>query len=287
MDPQNFEFSSTPVPGAPPDDRRRGHDRRAKRRVSFAEDFRRFFVRGAATLLPTLITLWLLVGVLNFLWNNLGRHIILGIKHLWFALAQSGLVPPVPAGYIARYWADDLIRTKILGVILAICLVYFVGVFVGNFIGRAAWRLTEALLRRIPLVRAIYPAVKQVTDFLLADRSGQFASSRVVAVHARDPNVWSIGLVTAQGVRHLSQAVGEEMVTVFVPSSPTAFSGYVVVVPRNRVVELPLTVEEAMRILVSGGVLEPAPPDSRKPHASVESQDQVGSTNSTIAPTGS
>lgn len=242
---------------------RRRSERRRRPRVSFAEDFRRFFVRGAAALLPTLITLWLVVGVINFLWDNLGRHIIYGIKNLWLGLATSGLLPNVPAGYIGRYWADDLVRTKMLGVVLAICLVYFVGVFVGNFIGRAAWRLAEALVRKIPLVRAIYPAVKQITDFLLTDRSGQFAASRVVAVHARDPNVWSIGLVTAQGVRQLSDSVGEEMVTVFIPSSPTAFSGYVVVVPRQAVVDLPLTVEEAMRILVSGGVLDAGPKEKR------------------------
>src|SRR5262249_51113124 len=88
-------------------------------------------------------------------------------------------------------------------------------------------------------------------------KAGQFEESRVVAVHARDPNVWSIGLVTGSGLRPLSEMVGGEMVTVFIPSSPTAFSGYVVVVSRDAVVELPLKVEEAMRLLVSGGVVAP------------------------------
>ncbi len=69
--------------------------------------------------------------------------------------------------------------------------------------------------------------------------------------------IWSIGLVTGSGLKPLSDSVGQEMVTVFVPSSPTAFSGYVLVVPRESVVELPLTVEEAMRLLVSGGVISP------------------------------
>ena len=119
---------------------------------------------------------------------------------------------------------------------------------------------------RIPLVRAIYPAVKQVTDFILAPRkAGQFDESRVVAVHARDPNVWSIGLVTGAGLRPLNEAIGGEMVTVFIPSSPTAFSGYVVVVPRESVVELPLKVEEAMRMLISGGVVSPLAPGAMLP----------------------
>jgi uncharacterized membrane protein len=144
---------------------------------------------------------------------------------------------------------------------LAILLVYIVGVFVGNLIGRTTWRLAEMAVMRIPLVRAIYPAVKQVTDFVLADRGhSQFAASRVVAVEPHEKGIWSIGLVTGPGgLKPLNDAVGREMVTVFVPSSPTAFSGYVLVVPRESVIELPLDVEEAMRLLISGGVVSPRP----------------------------
>ena len=74
----------------------------------------------------------------------------------------------------------------------------------------------------------------QVTDFVLAERKQTFEGSRVVAVHARDPDVWSIGLVTGSGLLPLTETVSEEMVTVFIPSSPTAFSGYVVVAPLHR-----------------------------------------------------
>jgi uncharacterized membrane protein len=172
----------------------------------------------------------------------------------------------------------------VIGVLLAILLIYVVGVLVGNLIGRTAWRLAERAVMRIPLIRAIYPAVKQVTDFLLAERKQSFEGRRVVAVHARDPNVWSIGLVTGSGLRRLNESVSEEMLTVFIPSSPTAFSGYVVVVSRDAVVELPLTVEEAMRLLVSGGVIAPtdkpvgsggaAAPSSPLPLAHVEPADE-------------
>jgi uncharacterized membrane protein len=228
-------------------------------RVGFGEDFRRFFLRGLAALLPTLITLSLLVWAWNFLWENLGRHLIFGIKWTWLSLADQGFVRPEPAGYIGRYWSDDLLRTKVVGVILAILAVYVVGVFVGNFIGRQMWRIVEVAVMKIPIVRAIYPAVKQITDFVIADRGAQFESSRVVAVQPHEKGIWSIGLVTGGGLPPLSAATGQDMVTVFVPSSPTAFSGYVLVVPRASVIELPLTVEEAMRLLVSGGVLMPTP----------------------------
>lgn len=210
-----------------------------------------------AALLPTLITFWLLVWAWNFLWEYLGRHLILGIKWIWLQLVQAGILRAEPAGYIGRYWSADDWSTRVLGVVLAVLLIYIVGVFVGNFIGRTAWRVVERAVMRIPLVRAIYPSVKEVTDFLLSSRQSQFAASHVVAVQPHEKGIWSIGLVTSRGLETLGALSGQEMVTVFVPSTPTAFTGYVLVVPRSEVVELPMTVEEAMRLLVSGGVILP------------------------------
>jgi uncharacterized membrane protein len=222
------------------------------KRPGFSEDFRRFFVRGLAALLPTLITISLLLWIWDLLWENIGRYILLLIQEIWVRLE-----PSVPLTKVRFAWSEDSFKNRLIGVLLAILLIYVVGVFVGNLIGRTAWRLAERAVMRVPLIRAIYPAVKQVTDFVLAERKQTFEGSRVVAVHARDPNVWSIGLVTGTGLRRLNEAVSEEMVTVFIPSSPTAFSGYVVVAPRDSVIELPLTVEEAMRLLLSGGVIAP------------------------------
>lgn len=242
-------------------------------RHSFTGDFRRFFIGGLKALLPTLITLWLLFWIWNFLWQNIGQHVIWVIKWLWVTLGEHDLLPDkwyAPAGEVNRILnvgsptREPDFGVKLLGVGLAILLVYIVGVFVGNLIGRTVWRLMERAVMRLPLVRAVYPSVKQVTDFLLADRKsgsggggGQFAGSQVVAVQARHQDVWSIGLVTGHGYGPLNDAIRDEMVTVFIPSSPTAVAGYVVVAHRKNVVELPLTVEEALRLLVSGGVLVP------------------------------
>lgn len=252
-------------------------------RHSFGEDFRRFFVRGLAALMPTLITLWLLVKVWNFLWDVLGQHIIWGISRFWGTLAEWGMA--TWSGPADPKWWGELHPwvIKLIGVTLAVVAVYIVGVFVGNFIGRTFWRLAEHLVMKVPLVRAIYPAVKQITEFVLTDHKNQFESSRVVAVQPHEKGIWSIGLITGPGLRALSQNVGEEMVSVFVPSSPTAFSGYVLVVPRSSLVELPLSVEEAMRLLVSGGVLTPkaapAGPESVKPkNLAIDADDGHGST---------
>src|SRR5438105_7196327 len=144
-----------------------------------------------------------------------------------------------------------------VGLGLEVLLVYIGGLLVGNLIGRTFWKVGERLAMRIPIIRAIYPAVKQVTDFVLQERRA-IESSRVVACQPHEKGIWSIGLVTGDGLPPLSQATRQEMVTVFVPSSPTAFSGYVLIVPRQSVMELPITVEQAMRMLVSGGVITPA-----------------------------
>lgn len=226
---------------------------------TFSGDFRRFFQRGLATLLPTLITLWLLIWLWTTLWESLGQHIITGIVWLWNLLIRWDLLPFQPQIYTTQFWYRRVPEwgQQIIGNGLAILLVYIVGLLIGNLIGRSIWRLAEMLVMRVPLVRAIYPAVKQVTDFLLAERSAQFQGSRVVAVKPHSSGIWSVGLVTGTGLKPLSETLGEDMVTVFIPSSPTAFSGYVVVVPRAEMVELPMTVEEALRLLVSGGVLTP------------------------------
>jgi uncharacterized membrane protein len=242
-----------------------------RQRPGFVEDFRRFFVRGLATVMPTLITLWLLVRLWDFLWEIIGQNVILFVPWLWKKLVEYQLLPDQTTQYIDWYWGSDQARTRILGVVLAVVLVYVVGVAVGNFIGSTLWRLGEMAVMRVPLVRAIYPSVKQVTDFVLAERrQDQLLRGRVVAIEPHAKGIWSVGLVTGAGLRPLSETVGQDMVTVFIPSTPTAFTGYVVVVPRETLVELPLSVEEAMRLLVSGGVIEPENSDSGRGRITID-----------------
>lgn len=227
-----------------------------RERPGFAADFRRFFMRGLATLLPTLITFWLLVKIWDFLWETVGRPII-GVAG-W--VMKGGRIT-IPRGEEIDLYIRSLEwpqwALQLLGVGIAIVLVYMIGLLVGNLIGRTMWRLSEATLIRVPVIRAVYPAVKQITDYLLNDQNPQLASSRVVACQPHEQGIWSIGLVTGPGLPQLNDATGQDMVTVFIPSSPTAFSGYVIVVPRSGIVELPLKVEEAMRLLISLGVVHP------------------------------
>jgi len=224
---------------------------------------RTFFVRGLKTLLPTLVTLYLILWAWDFLWEQLGRRLIWVIQNVQYQLAGEG----AQWGRIRRFWmyADDQNNwswewwAQLVGVSLAVLLVYGVGLLVGNLIGRTFWSIGESLVMRLPVVRAIYPAVKQVTDFVLADKSQNVSGRQVVACRPHAGGIWSIGLVTGVGPASLARASEQELLTVFIPSSPTAFSGYVVMVPKADVVELPLTVEEALKLIISGGVLDLPP----------------------------
>ena len=222
------------------------------------EDFKRFFLRGLAAILPTLITLWLLSWAWEFLWTKIGINLLYAFRLAWYWAGVNHLVPFQTRNFILQETDDTNLLIRIIGVVVSIILIYIVGVLVGNLIGKAFWRVAERAMLRVPLVRAIYPAVKQVTDFVLADSQSHFKFSRVVAVQPHEQNIWSVGLVTGSGVWKLGDKGQEEMVTVFIPSTPTSFSGYVLVVPRSKVVELPMTVEEAFRLLISGGVIAPS-----------------------------
>ena len=250
-------MTAPPAPSSPPT------VAETRRRRSFAGDFQRFFLRGLGTLLPTILTVALIWYVINFLWDSIGWYLVEAIKNLWLLAIRQGAVDPANAMYVNWFWDTEKWYTKPLGVLLALISIYLVGLLVGNFIGRFFYRTAERLVLRVPVVRALYPAIKQVTDLLVGNRDGQqFQGSRVVAVRPHADDIWSVALVTGPGLTPLSKATGQEMVTVFMPSSPTAFSGYVILVPRKNVVELPMSVEEAMRLLVSGGVLMPKPAEA-------------------------
>lgn len=158
-------------------------------------------------------------------------------------------------------------KLNLLGFLIAIILVYFMGYFLASFIGRTSWRAAEGLLYRIPLIRAIYPHVKQVTDFLLSERQVEF--SGVVAVQYPRKGIWSLGLSTGAPIGRVQEESADELVTVFIPSSPTPVTGYVVQVPRADTIKLSISVDEALRFTISGGVIKPgalipgAPPDRR------------------------
>jgi len=203
---------------------------------------RQVFKRGLAALLPTLLTLVILIKAYQFLRDTVGFW----LTDFW-EWAFGYTVPK--EGRLAEV-------LTVVGIFLAAVAVFLLGYFVSTVVGRWAFGKVDAWLKRLPIVRQVYPGLKQVTDFLLtAEQTIRFTD--VVAVPYPRRGVYSLGFVTGRGFRQLQEATDRRMVNVFVPSSPTPISGYVVFFPEDEVVYLDISVEEAFRFVLTGGVVIP------------------------------
>lgn len=263
---------------------------RASLRRTFANDFRQFFIRGLVVLLPSVLTIWIVVQAYRFVDKNVAQPINAGVRLAvieavpyfvpledqpeWFQVSdqavaneisirqQQGL-PPVQTEIIRteirkralKAWWDKHPSLNFIGLGVAVVLFYLSGRILGSYLGRRITDRIERLIARVPIFKQVYPYVKQVVDFVLGERQIEFKS--VVAVPYPRVGIWAVGFVTGRPLGAVTRHTGEEMVTVFIPSSPTPFTGYTIIVRRADVIELDLGVEQALRYVVSGGVLNP------------------------------
>jgi uncharacterized membrane protein len=215
--------------------------------MSIVKSMKRSFWRGLAALVPSFLTIVVLYFALSFVYNYLGRHVNQVII-LILAYASGKPVLEIEAWY-HTYWLGWL------GVAVAVIGICMAAYFLGTFIGRRIMRILEVWMVRLPILRRIYPGAKQVSEFFFSERQVEFR--RVVAIEYPRRGLWSIGFVTGRGFRALARQAEQELLTVFVPSSPTPITGYVIAVPRRDVIDLPITVDEALPFLISGGVIMP------------------------------
>lgn len=205
---------------------------------------RQNFIKGLALLFPTLITVIILVKAWDFIDKTAGKPIT---KAMLYVLTHY---LGVERESIGNTW-----YLTVIGFSLAALGVFLIGLLVATFIGRSLFRYFEKLFDTIPVIRVIYPYAKQVTEFFASEDKTEFDS--VVIVEYPRPGIFSIGFVTGKGLKPIMKYVGEEMMSVFMPSSPTPITGYVVNVPKSRMRKMNMSVEEALRFIVSGGVLIP------------------------------
>jgi uncharacterized membrane protein len=158
-----------------------------------------------------------------------------------------------------KWWSARAFPMDLLGLAVAVVLIYMVGATLGSFFGRRLYRRAEGLVRKVPLIKHVYPSIKQVTDFFFGDGSEEqrLKFSRVVAVQYPRKGLWSVGLMTGDTLQLIQDAAGVPCITVFIPSSPTPFTGYVITVPKCDSIDLPITIDEALRFVISGGVIVP------------------------------
>lgn len=250
---------------------------------TFRSDFKRFFLRGLAILLPTVLTLWIVVKAYQFIDSAIAEPINRGVRMsmvqaapYWETLrdnfdptegeldaaltampkphSRESLKARIRADNINEWWTTHWYM-NLIGLVVAIIAVYITGHVLGGFLGRKIYKRVERLITSLPVFKQVYPYVKQFVDFLLGEDK-QIKFSNVVMVQYPRKGIWSIGFQTGSAMRAISEKVGDSVV-VFIPWTPTPFTGYAITVLRNEVVELPISIEEALRFIVSGGVLVP------------------------------
>lgn len=271
------------------------------KKKSTGSNFRKFFLRGLAIVLPSLLTIAILIWAYNFVQVKIASPINKGVKRLilatslWPELPSEVMSLPVKLSEqqrkefsatlpeqskkvweakaystpwlldykrkvkLEQWWKRYAIGLDLIGLVVAVVLIYILGASLGSLIGRRLYHRGEELVAKVPLIRQVYPSVKQVTDFLFggAEQEKRMQFNQVVAVEYPRKGLWSIGLVTGDTMRDIQERVGVPCLTVFVPSSPTPFTGYVITVPKGDTIELPVTFEQALRFSVSGGVIIP------------------------------
>jgi uncharacterized membrane protein len=247
------------------------------------------FFRGLAVLLPSVLTLWLMVKAYQFIDSAIAEPINGGIRMIvvhtpsyfpsateFFEIGPTdveintaaaekeisitdekqikSLIIDLRTISVDKWW-DANRWMNLLGLLVAAVIVYISGRLVGGWLGRTAYKRIEKIMIAVPVIRKVYPYIKQLVDFLINDNETPKFSS-VVAVQYPRKGIWSVGFLTGPTLQRLEE-VAPNSVTIFIPSSPTPFTGYTITVPRADTLDLPISVEEAIRFSVSGGVLVP------------------------------
>lgn len=204
-------------------------------RLSVGARIRNYFLAGILVTAPIAITLYFAWSMVDYV----DSHV-------------TALLPD-------RYNPSTYLHVAIpgLGVVILVLGLTLVGFLTANFLGRMMLRLGEGVLSRMPVIRNIYSALKQIFETVLSNRAQSF--SEVVLVEFPRRDMWTLGLVVGPAYAEVSQKAGAEMFNVFVPTTPNPTSGYLVFLPRSQMTRLEMTVEDCLKMIISGGIVTPIP----------------------------
>ena len=156
-----------------------------------------------------------------------------------------------------------------LGLIFSIIVLTLIGALTAGYVGRLFLRISERILARMPVIRSVYGAVKQIFETVLAKQSNTFREA--VLVEFPRPGMWTIAFITGRTEGEVQDLAGPEAVSVYVPTTPNPTSGYLVFLPRRELIVLSMTVEEAIKMVISGGIV--TPPDRRMAEVAGDGQE--------------
>ena len=196
--------------------------------------FRSYLLAGLAAWLPILVT----IVVLRFIVDLLDTSISL--------LPQS-------------YQPRQLVGMNLpgLGVIISLLVLLLTGLLVTNLLGQRLMAFGEAVLARIPLVRTIYNGTKQIIESFFATNSQAFR--KVLLIEYPRKGIWTIAFLTGTSPVEVTQEIGEELHSVFIPTTPNPTSGFFLMIPKQDAIELPISIDEALKLIISLGVVQATP----------------------------
>ena len=197
------------------------------------EHLRGYFIAGILVTGPIALTLYLVWAFVDFIDRSVG-HILPDEYN-----PQTYLPFHVPG----------------LGLILAVIGLTLIGAATAGVMGRVFLRMSERILARMPIVRGLYGAVKQIFETVLAKQSNSFRE--VVLVEWPRKGMWTVGFVTAAVEGEIRELAGEDPLAVYIPTTPNPTSGYLIFVPRAEVVTLSMSVEDAIKYVISTGIVAP------------------------------
>lgn len=192
---------------------------------------KRYFATGLLVTLPVFFTIYLLFMVFRF------------IDGIW--------------GKVINYYIKKSIGFSIpgLGFILGLLTILVVGFVATNFVGRRIMHALEAWFLKFPFIRQIYPALRQIVDSFLSKESPAF--KKVVLVEYPSKGIWSVGFLTNDGFKEAEEKANTGLLHVFIGTTPTPLSGFLILVPKNEVKFLDISVEDGIKLIVSGGIVKP------------------------------
>ena len=211
--------------------------------MSFWRRLRAYFFAGILITMPIVVTIALAWWFIGFV--------------------DSKIVPLVPVSwnpntYLVKYFGIE-IGLPGVGLVVLVIAITLVGFLTANFLGRFFVRLGENIVNRMPVIRSIYGASKQILETVMRDQSTAFRQAVLVEYPRR--GIWAVGFVTGTTEGEVQNLTKEEVVNIFLPTTPNPTSGFLLFIPTKDLVPLDMTVEEAVKMVISGGLV--TPPDRR------------------------
>lgn len=217
--------------------------RRETMRLALIARLRAYFFAGILITSPIAITIYL--------------------AWLFVSFVDSRVTPLIPAPFNPESYLPFAVPG--LGVLIVVVFLIVIGASTAGYFGRLLTRYVDAAVVRMPVVRSIYVAVKQIMETVLAQKSNAFREA--VLVQYPRHGIWTIAFLTGVTKGEVQDLTQGDMINVFVPTTPNPTSGFLLFVPRSDIVPLAMSVEDALKMVISGGLITPSAPPALRPEA--------------------